>query len=352
MSNIDSLQGSKYRLKFVILSAIFLVIFLASFMVGRYGVSFPTLIKILWDWILRYASFGHLSLIKTWDDAQASVVLNIRLPRIICACLIGSALSVAGASYQGMFRNPMVSPDLMGASTGAGFGAALAILLSFNYFGITLTAFAFGLAAVVLAYAVSKFSRINQTLSLVLAGVMISSLFSACTSFVKLVADTDEQLPAITYWLMGSLSSIKEVDAKFVLLPITAGLVPIILLRWRINLLTVSEAEAKSLGLNTTRLRFIIIIAATLITSASVAVSGMIGWVGLVIPHFCRMIFGYDYRRIIPSAILMGASFLMLVDDIARVITTGELPLGVLTSFVGAPVFIYLIIQGGADSEH
>ncbi len=321
-------------------------------MVGRYGVSFPTLIKILWDWILRYVSFGHLSLSHTWDDAQASVVLNIRLPRIICACLIGAALSVAGAAYQGMFRNPMVSPDLMGASTGAGFGAALAILLSFNYFGITLTAFAFGLTAVVLAYAVSKFSRINQTLSLVLAGVMISSLFSACTSFVKLVADTDEQLPAITYWLMGSLTSIKEVDAKFVLLPITIGLVPIFLLRWRINLLTVSEAEAKSLGLNTTRLRFVIIIAATLITSASVAVSGMIGWVGLVIPHFCRMIFGYDYRRIIPSAILMGASFLMLVDDIARVITTGELPLGVLTSFVGAPVFIYLIIQGGADSEH
>ena len=288
---------------------------------------------------------------QTWTETEGAVVLNIRLPRILCAVLVGAALSAAGASYQGMFRNPMVSPDLMGASTGAGFGAALAILLGAGYWGITLTAFCFGLAAVALAYLVSRFSRLNTTLALVLAGVMISSLFSACTSFVKLVADTQDQLPAITYWLMGSLSSVKAEDTAFAAVPILIGLIPLVLLRWRINLLTVSEAEARSLGLRSGRLRLAVILAATLVTSASVSVSGMIGWVGLVIPHFCRMLFGYDYRRLIPASILMGGTFLLLVDDLARIVTSSEIPLGILTSFVGAPVFVWLILQGGADRE-
>ena len=161
------------------------------------------------------------------------------------------------------------------------------------------------------------------------------------------MADTEDQLPAITYWLMGSLSSIKGRDALFAFVPIFLGLVPLILLCWRINLLTVSEAEARSMGVNTDRLRAVVIICATLVTSASVSVSGMIGWVGLVIPHFCRLLFGYDYRRLIPASILMGGTFLMLVDDIARVATTSEIPLGILTSFVGAPVFVWLILTGG-----
>ena len=239
----------------------------------------------------------------------------------------------------------------MGASSGAGFGAALAILLGAGYWGITLTAFCFGLAAVLLAYLVSRFSRLNATLALVLAGVMISSLFSACTSFVKLVADTQDQLPAITYWLMGSLSSVKAEDTVFAAVPILIGLIPLVLLRWRINLLTVTEAEARSLGLRSGRLRLAVILSATLVTSASVAVSGMIGWVGLVIPHFCRMLFGYDYRRLVPASILMGGTFLLLVDDLARIVTSSEIPLGILTSFVGAPVFVWLILQGGADRE-
>ena len=174
-------------------------------------------------------------------------------------------------------------------------------------------------------------------------------LFSACTSFVKLVADTEDQLPAITYWLMGSLSSVKGEDLGFAFWPIVIGLAPLLLLRWRMNLLTLSEAEARSLGLNTARLRAAVIFCATLMTSASVAVSGMIGWVGLVIPHFCRMLFGYDYRRLIPAGILMGGAFLMLVDDLARLVTSSEIPLGILTSFVGAPVFLWLIVKGGED---
>ena len=188
--------------------------------------------------------------------------------------------------------------------------------------------------------------------ALILAGMMISSLFSAGTSFVKLVADTQQQLPAITYWLMGSLSSIKDKDVLFLSIPVTLGMVPLLVLRWRMNLLTLGEEEAQSMGVNTRRLRGAVIVCATLLTSASVAVSGMIGWVGLVIPHFCRMLFGYDYRRLIPAGALFGAAFLLAVDDIARLVTTGELPLGILTAFVGAPLFVYLIVTGGGRRVH
>jgi len=344
-------SAPRYGRRFALLTVLFIAVFFISFVAGRYSVPPGTALRILWSDLVRRISFGRCILPQTWSDTQGAVVLNIRLPRILCALLVGAALSAAGASYQGMFRNPMVSPDLMGASTGAGFGAALAILLGAGYCGITLTAFCFGLAAVLLAYLVSRFSRLNATLALVLAGIMISSLFSACTSFVKLAADTQDQLPAITYWLMGSLSSVKEEDFTFVVWPILIGLIPLLLLRWRINLLTLSEAEARSLGLRSEWLQLAVILSATLVTSASVAVSGMIGWVGLVIPHFCRMLFGYDYRRLIPASILMGGTFLILVDDLARVISSSEIPLGILTSFVGAPVFLWLILQGGADRE-
>lgn len=323
--------NKKYRLRFAILGFAFVIVFCSAFFLGRYTVS-----------------FGDLKM----NSTGATVVFLIRMPRIIAAALIGAALSTAGVAYQGMFRNPMVSPDILGASTGACFGAALSILLGFGFFGITVTAFVFGLTAVFLAYIISRFSRLNATLALVLGGVMISSLFSAGTSFIKLIADTQDQLPAITYWLMGSLVSIKQSDLLFTAIPILMGIVPLFLLRWRINLLTVGEDEAKSLGINTGLLRLIVIVCATLVTTASVAVSGMIGWVGLVIPHFCRLIYGYDYRRLVPASALMGATFLILVDDIARIALASEIPLGILTSFVGAPVFIYLILTGGEDREH
>jgi len=333
----------RFRKSFLILSAGFAAVFIVSFFIGRYSVSLA-------------GFFDELKLIRSgnwsqYDIPNITVMVNIRLPRVIAASIIGAALSTAGAAYQGMFRNPMVSPDILGASTGAGFGAALAILLYFGYVGITLSAFIFGLSAVFLAYIVSRLSRLDGTLSLVLAGVMISSLFSAGTSLIKLVADTDNQLPAITYWLMGSLAAIKLSDLPICVIPIVVGFVPLFLLKWRINILTTGDEEARSLGIDTKRLRFIVIVCATLMTAASVAVSGMIGWVGLVIPHFCRLIFGYDYRRLIPAAALMGASFLVVVDDFARIVATSEIPLGILTSIIGAPVFIWLILSGGHESK-
>lgn len=334
------LQNHAYPRRFAVLGAVFVAALFGSVLLGRFSVTPKELFRLLLSRLTETE--------PGWRDGAENVVFQIRLPRVAAAALIGAALAVAGVSYQGMFRNPMVSPDILGASTGAGFGAALAILLGAGYFGISASAFVFGLLAVAAAYLVSCMSRTNQTIALILAGMMVSSLFSAGTSYLKLVADTQQQLPAITYWLMGSLSSIKPRDVLFLVIPVTIGLVPLWILSWRMNLLTLGEEEARSMGVNTRLLRFTVILCATLLTASSVAVSGMIGWVGLVIPHFCRMLFGYDYRRLIPAAALFGASFLIIVDDIARLATAGEIPLGILTAFVGAPIFLYLILTGGA----
>lgn len=334
----------RYARRFAVLGAVFLAVLLGSLLVGRYALSPGQLVHMLWARISGGAA--------DWPISDDKVVFAVRLPRVAAAALVGAALAVSGAAYQGMFRNPMVSPDILGASTGAGFGAAVAILLGAGYFGISAAAFCCGLLAVAAAWLVSRLSKADQAVALILAGMMISSLFSAGTSFVKLVADTQQQLPAITYWLMGSLSSIKDKDVVFLAIPMALGMIPLFFLRWRMNLLTVGEEEAQSMGVNTRRLRGAVIVCATLLTSASVAVSGMIGWVGLVIPHFCRMLFGYDYRRLIPAGALFGAAFLLAVDDIARLVTTGELPLGILTAFVGAPLFLYLIATGGGRRVH
>lgn len=334
----------RYARRFAVLGAVFLAMLLGSLLLGRYALSPGQLLHMLWTKVTGGAA--------DWPLSDDKVVFAVRLPRVAAAALVGAALAVSGAAYQGMFRNPMVSPDILGASTGAGFGAAVAILLGAGYFGISAAAFCCGLLAVAAAWLVSRLSKADQAVALILAGMMISSLFSAGTSFVKLVADTQQQLPAITYWLMGSLSSIKDKDVVFLAIPVTLGMIPLFFLRWRMNLLTLGEEEAQSMGVNTRRLRGAVIVCATLLTSASVAVSGMIGWVGLVIPHFCRMLFGYDYRRLIPAGALFGASFLLAVDDIARLVTTGELPLGILTAFVGAPLFLYLIVTGGGRRVH
>lgn len=342
--NILRAADKRYARRFAVLGAVFLAVLLGSLLLGRYALSPGQLLHMLWTKVTGGAA--------DWPLSDDKVVFAVRLPRVAAAALVGAALAVSGAAYQGMFRNPMVSPDILGASAGAGFGAAVAILLGAGYFGISAAAFCCGLLAVAAAWLVSRLSRTNQTVALILAGMMISSLFSAGTSFVKLVADTQQQLPAITYWLMGSLSSVKDTDVLFLSIPVTLGMIPLLALRWRMNLLTLGEEEAQSMGVNTRRLRGTVIVCATLLTSASVAVSGMIGWVGLVIPHFCRMLFGYDYRRLIPAGALFGASFLLIVDDIARLVTTGELPLGILTAFVGAPLFVYLIVTGGGRRVH
>ena len=283
---------------------------------------------------------------QTWTTQMATMFFNVRLPRIVLALMVGCCLAAAGAAFQGTFQNPLVSPDILGASQGAAFGAALAILFGLGSTMVSVSAFCFSIIAVLLVLLVSTRAKGNRILVVVLAGVMISSLFSACVSFTKLVADPQDQLPAITYWLMGSLTGAKlDMTLAMVSIPMVIGLVALFAMRWRINILTMGDDEAQTMGIDARKIRLIVIIAATLVTASSVAVSGMIGWVGLVIPHLCRMIVGADYRKLMPASMLMGASFLLIVDNVSRTLTTAEIPIGILTAFVGAPFFLYLITK-------
>ena len=316
-----------------------LALFLLSFVVGRYGVPLGQVVRILLS--------GVLPLEQTWTDNMAIAVLNVRLPRILLACLVGCGLSAAGTGYQTVFQNPMAAPDILGASSGACFGAALAIMTGQSAVMITVFAFLASLLSVALVYLVGNHTRGNRVVNLLLAGIMVGSLFSACTSYIKLVADPTNQLPQITYWLMGSLSGTRMGTVKFAAVCMAVGLVPLLLLRWRMNLLTLSPDEARAMGVHTDRLRLAVILSSTVLTAAAVSVSGMIGWVGLVIPHLSRRIVGSDCRRLMPMACLFGAAFLLLVDNMARCLTATEIPIGILTAFVGAPFFIYLMVRGG-----
>ena len=316
-----------------------LALFLLSFVVGRYGVPLGQVVRILLS--------GMLPLEQTWTDNMAIAVLNVRLPRILLACLVGCGLSAAGTGYQTVFQNPMAAPDILGASSGACFGAALAILTGRSAVIITVFAFLASLLSVALVYLVGNHTRGNRVVNLLLAGIMVGSLFSACTSYIKLVADPTNQLPQITYWLMGSLSGTRMGTVRFAAVCMAVGLVPLLLLRWRMNLLTLSPDEARAMGVHTDRLRLAVILSSTVLTAAAVSVSGMIGWVGLVIPHLSRRIVGSDCRRLMPMSCLFGAAFLLLVDNMARCLTATEIPIGILTAFVGAPFFIYLMRQKG-----
>lgn len=316
-----------------------LALFLLSFVMGRYGVPLGQVVRILLS--------GVLPLGQTWTDNMAIAVLNVRLPRILLACLVGCGLSAAGTGYQTVFQNPMAAPDILGASSGACFGAALAILTGQSAVMITVFAFLASLLSVALVYLVGNRTRGNRVVNLLLAGIMVGSLFSACTSYIKLVADPTNQLPQITYWLMGSLSGTRMGTVRFAAVCMAVGLVPLLLLRWRMNLLTLSPDEARAMGVHTDRLRLAVILSSTVLTAAAVSVSGMIGWVGLVIPHLSRRIVGSDCRRLMPMSCLFGAAFLLLVDNMARCLTATEIPIGILTAFVGAPFFIYLMVKGG-----
>ena len=318
---------------------LFAVCFFGSFMLGRYPIEPWTLIRVLASRVIPVT--------PDWPTQVETVLFNVRLPRVLIAALIGAGLSAAGAAYQGIFKNPMVSPDVLGASSGAGFGAALGLFLSFSYQGVSFLAFVLGLSAVGAVCLISSRVKYNQTLGLVLAGMMISSLFTAAVSFLKLVADPNNTLPVITYWLMGSLASIRPKDLAFAAPWIIGGIIPIYLLRWKINVLTLGEEEARCIGVNTSAVRLAVVLCATLITSAAVSVSGLIGWVGLVIPHFARMLVGSDYRKMLPASLLLGASFLLVVDNFARLLATSEIPIGILTAFVGAPFFLWLILREG-----
>lgn len=332
-------QKLSYRSIILILIIILFLTIVGSVTLGRYPIGPKELLGILGSKIFTIEPF--------WLPVQESLLLNSRLPRIIMACLVGCCLSVAGASYQGVFQNPMAAPDILGASSGAAFGAALAILLGLSSSMTTVFAFVASILTVALVIFTGNRTKGKRVLGLILAGIMVGSLISSCTSMVKLLADPEDQLPAITYWLMGSLNKTTNDDVLFVLIPMLLGLVPLFLLRWRVNILTLGDDEARTMGVNSKRLRIIVILCATLITAASVSVSGVIGWIGLVIPHLTRRMVGNNYKHLMPASMLFGAIFLLLVDNLSRNLFATEIPIGILTSFIGAPFFIYLITRDG-----
>ncbi len=322
-----------------VLLLLLLFVLLISFTLGRYGISVPDIINLFYCKIT-----GNQS---NYPPMVESVLFKVRIPRVLTAILVGGALAVSGAAYQGLFKNPMVSPDILGASAGAGFGAAIGILFSFSAVAVQANAFIFGIIAVLLSYFISAaVSRGKDAiLILVLTGMVVSALFSAFIALIKYVADTDSKLPEITYWLMGRLSAANINDVKMILPPLLIGIIPLILLRWKLNVMVFGEEEARSMGIETAKMRLVVITSATLLTAAAVSVAGIVGWVGLVIPHLARMIAGPNYKILIPASFLLGSIFLLIVDNVARCLFTMEIPLGILTAIIGAPFFIYLLMK-------
>lgn len=315
-------KNNKYIIRILILAGLLIAAVFVSLFLGRYDIR------------------------DGESEVITRVIVNIRLPRIVMAVIVGGCLSVAGCSYQTVFHNPMASPDILGASSGACFGAALGILMNMPYFGVFVLSFLFGLSTVILVYVISMFAANRSIVNILLAGIVVGSIFSAGTSYVKLVADTANQLPQITYWLMGSLAGSKLKDLWIALGISLVGITPLLLLRWRMNFLTCPDEEAFAMGVNVNRLRMVVIVCATLLTAMSVSFSGMIGWVGLAVPHFCRFLVGNDLKKLLPASLMTGGLFLIIIDNISRNALTSEIPIGILTAFVGAPFFIVMLIKG------
>lgn len=309
-----------------------IVLCLLSLSVGRYPLPISDILAFV---------FGQ----KVADEYTALLLTDVRLPRVAAALLVGGALSVSGVAYQGMFKNPLISPDILGVSSGAGFGAALAILLSWSMLGIQLSAFAFGLAAVLIALALSK--RISgvhsQALVLLLSGIITGAMFGAFISLTKYIADAEYKLPDITFWLMGSLTNVTATQALTIAPIVLLAVLPLYFSSWRLNVLSFGEDEAHTMGVQVQRLRLVVILSATLLTATVVSITGLIGWIGLVVPHIARFIIGSDNRYLLPAAFMLGSSFLMVIDLLSRTLSALEIPLGIIASIIGAPIFFFVL---------
>lgn len=328
------------------LAAALVAAVLLSLVFGRFSIPLATVLDVV-----RHHLTGYQ--LEPEQIQAGAVITSVRLPRVCLAVIVGAALSTSGAAYQGLFRNPMVSPDVLGVSSGAGAGASLAILWGWPSLSVQALAFAFGLGAVTLVIFVAKVvgrDGGNSVLILILAGIVISALFSALGSLVKYLGANDQQLMEMVLWLLGSLARTGGwLSVLTALIALIAGVLPLYLLRWKINAMSFGEEEARALGINVGRLRLIIIICATLLTASAVSLCGLIGWVGLIIPHMSRFMVGPNHRILLPTAMLGGGFFMLVADNFARVVVRGELPIGILTAFIGAPLFIYILCRGRRD---
>lgn len=304
-------------------------------MVGRYPISPGEL------WNILVARWFHPSV--GYEPGAVGILYSVRVPRMLAAVLVGAVLSLAGATYQGIFRNPLVSPDVLGVSQGASVGAASAILLGFAGPGVALFALVGGLAAVIAATSIPRLLRNDSTLMLVLSGVIVGGFATAAVGLLKFVADPETQLAAITFWQLGSLSDVRTAGlARSALLAVPAAAV-LLLMRWRVNVISLGDVEAKALGVDLRRDRGVTILLATVLTAAAVSLAGTVGWVGLVVPHLARLVVGADNSRLMPLSVTLGASFLVIVDTVARSLSEAEVPLSVVTGFIGAPLFLLLL---------
>jgi iron complex transport system permease protein len=323
------------RLIFVAFIALIPVSILVSLGLGRYPIPLVRVAGIVFSRVLPLELF--------WTSTDARVVLLIRAPRVLTAVIVGAGLAASGAVLQGVFRNPLVGPQIIGISAGSGFGGALAILVSGSQVVTMIGAFVFGLVSIVLVFFLSRSGKRSPLLMLVLAGVIVSSFFTALTSFVTYVADPYDKLPAIVVWLMGSFVSASYKRLLTAAIPVGAGVVWLFLLGFRINVISLGDEEAEAIGVNVDRTRWFVLIAVAVITSATVSVAGVIGWIGLVVPHIARMVVGSDQRKLIPTAAVLGGTYTVWVDNFARAATASEIPLGIITAILGAPVFGYLL---------
>jgi iron complex transport system permease protein len=326
-----------FWIKWGILSGIMIAGFFLSFMIGRYPISPKTVVDIILSKVIPIAHY--------WDDTTEMVVLQVRLPRILLALMVGGSLSISGTSYQTLFKNPMVSPDILGVSAGAGFGAALSMLRGGHWVEIQLFALLFGLLAVGMTYLLGSAYGKQELTVLVLSGVVVSSLFQSLLSVVKTMADTDNQLPSITFWLMGGLGKGSNKDVLIIVPALLISLVLLFIFRNNIDVLAAGEEEAAAMGVNVTLIKGIVIICSTLVTVVSVSICGIIGWVGMVIPHIARLLTGSQYGKQVSISFLIGGIFLLFIDNLIRGVEGVDLPLGVLTSLIGTPIFAFLLIR-------
>ncbi|WP_165172518.1 iron ABC transporter permease [Adlercreutzia sp. ZJ242] len=330
------MRDRRFWVKMGLLAAALVVVYLCSFVIGSVDASVPLVVDVLLSRLTGIEPY--------WSAVTDQIMLGVRFPQITLSVLIGGALAVSGASYQTVFKNPMVSSDILGVSAGAGFGAALAMLNGCTWWQIQLAAFVGGSVAVLLAYVIGAvLGRQNLTV-LVLAGVVTSSFFQALISIVKTVADTDSVLPSITFWLMGSLNKGDNADLVLMLPAVVLSLALLFAFRNKIDVLAAGEDEARSMGVNVNVVKGIVIVASTLMTACAVSVAGIIGWIGMVVPHIARTITGASFSKLLGSSFLAGGIFLLLIDDIVRS-SFSDLPLGVLTALIGTPMFVFLLIR-------
>ncbi len=318
--------------------AVLIVGLMLAFVIGQFPVGFGDVIKVV-----AAKLFGGTADVTPQVER---VVLYVRGPRVLAAVMVGSALATAGAAFQGLFRNPLVSPDILGASSGAALGAVIGFYFSLDIFAIQVLAFLGGLAAVASVYLIgTRLSARDPVLMLVLIGVVVGALLGAGVGLVKYIGDPQSQLPLMTFWLLGGLDKVIAHDLLPLFVPVAIGVATLIALRWRMNAMSLPEEEARALGLPTGRLRLVIITAATLVTAVSVAAAGVVGWVGLVVPHVARALVGPDFSRLLPATAILGGGYLLLIDTLARSTRAGEIPLGILTAVIGTPFFLWLLTR-------